>query len=95
MINKHLASLALDEDSPFTNSCLFTLDRLSLLLLLRRNYSSSAVQKRHSKVYEQPIAPSLYSILLARNKDLILNLHSWDIKGEGLKWIYKTGRGVK
>ena len=57
--------------------------------------SSSAVQKRHSKVYEQPIAPSLYSILLARNKDLILNLHSWDIKGEGLKWIYKTGRGVK
>ena len=30
MINKHLA---LDEDSPFTNSCLLTLDRLPLLLL--------------------------------------------------------------
>ena len=30
------ASLALDEDSPYTNSCLFTLDRLPLLLLLRK-----------------------------------------------------------
>ena len=30
MINKHLAFLALDEDSPYTNSCLFTLDRLPL-----------------------------------------------------------------
>ena len=29
------ASLALDEDSPYTNSGLFTLDRLPLLLLLR------------------------------------------------------------
>ena len=28
MIYKHLASLALDEDSPYTNSCLFTLDPL-------------------------------------------------------------------
>ena len=28
------------EDSPFTNSCLFTLDRLPLLVLLRRNFSS-------------------------------------------------------
>ena len=27
--------------------------------------SSSAVQKRHSKVYGKPIAPSLYSILFA------------------------------
>ena len=31
------ASLALDEDSPYTNLCLFTLDRLPLLLLLRKN----------------------------------------------------------
>ena len=31
------ASLALDEDSPYANSCLFTLDRLLLLLLLRKN----------------------------------------------------------
>ena len=31
------ASLALDEDSPYTNSCLFSLDRLPLLLLLRKN----------------------------------------------------------
>ena len=29
------ASLALDEDSLYTNSCLFTIDRLPLLLLLR------------------------------------------------------------
>ena len=90
MINKHLASLALDEikqlkmtthnqrrnwniykvggritlylneneDSPFTNSCLFTLDRLSLLLLLRRKEtSSSAVQKHHSKVYKNLSPP--------------------------------------
>ena len=31
------ASLAVDEDSPYTISCLFTLDRLPLLLLLRKN----------------------------------------------------------
>jgi len=31
------AFLALDEDSPNTNSCLFTLDRLPSLLLLRKN----------------------------------------------------------
>ena len=31
------ASLALYEDSPYTNSCLFTLDRLPLLLLLHKN----------------------------------------------------------
>jgi len=54
--------MALDEDSPYTSSCLFTLERL-LLLLLRKNLSSSAVQKRHSKVYGNPIAPS-YSIHL-------------------------------
>ena len=30
-------SLALDEDSPYTKSSLFTLDRLPLLLLLRKN----------------------------------------------------------
>ena len=30
-------ALALDEDLPYTNSCLFTLDRLPLLLLLRKN----------------------------------------------------------
>ena len=31
------ASLALDEDSPHTSSCLFTLDQLPLLLLLCKN----------------------------------------------------------
>ena len=31
------ASLALDEDSPYTNWCLFTLDRLPLFLLLCKN----------------------------------------------------------
>ena len=51
-----------NEESPFTNSCLFTLDRLPLLLLLYAETSSSVVQKRHSKVYGNPIAPSFYSI---------------------------------
>jgi len=58
---------ALDEDSPYINLYLFTLDRLPLLLLLRKNYTS-AVQKRHSKVYGNPIAPSFYSIHLAFNR---------------------------
>ena len=71
MINKYLASLALDEDSPFTNSCLFTLDRLPLLLLLRAKTSSSAVQKRHSKVYGKPIAPPcLKQYSCAKKSDL-------------------------
>ena len=56
MINKHLAS---QQDSPFTNSCLFTLDRLPLYCCYAET-SSSAVRKRRSKVYEKPIAP--YSI---------------------------------
>ena len=51
-----------NEESPFTNSCLFTLDRLPLLLLLYAETRSSAVQKRDSKVYGNPIAPSFYSI---------------------------------
>ena len=37
MINRHLAH----EDSPYTNSCLFTLDRLPLLLWLRKNISNA------------------------------------------------------
>ena len=61
MINTFGASLALDEDSQYTKSCLFTLDRLPLLLLLRKT-SYSAVQKHLSKVYGNPIAPSFYSI---------------------------------
>ena len=67
MINKQMAFLALDEDSPYTNSFLFTLDRLPLLLLLYAKTRTSAVQKRHSKVYENPIAPSFNSILLVIN----------------------------
>ena len=63
MINKHLAFLALDEDSPYTNSCLFTLDRLPFYYCYAKT-NSLAVQKRHSKVYGNPIAPSFYSILL-------------------------------
>ena len=46
MINKHLASLALDEDSSFTNSCLFTID--CLCYCCYEETSSSAVQKRDS-----------------------------------------------
>ena len=53
------ASLALDEDSPYTNSCLFTLDYCCYA-----KTSSPVVQKRHRKVYENPISPSWYSILL-------------------------------
>ena len=50
MINKHLASLALDEDSPFTNLCLFTLDRLPLLLLLHRNQFFSSPKTSQQSV---------------------------------------------
>ena len=44
------ASLALDEDSPYTNSCLFTLDRLPFLLLLRKNYFSSSPKTSQQSV---------------------------------------------
>ena len=47
---QHLKSLALNEDSPFTNSCLFTLDRLPFLYCCYAETSSLAVQKRHIKV---------------------------------------------
>ena len=51
------ASLALDEDSPYTNSsCLFTLDRC-LYYCCYAKTSSSVVQKRHSKVYGNPLPP--------------------------------------
>ena len=36
MINKQMAFLALDEDSPYTNSCLFTLDRHAFVIMLGR-----------------------------------------------------------
>ena len=32
MINKQLAFPALDEDSPYTNSCLFTLDAFAIVV---------------------------------------------------------------
>ena len=41
---QHLKSLALNEDSPFT------LDRLPLLLLLRRNYFFSSPKTSHQSV---------------------------------------------
>ena len=50
MINKHLAFLVLDEDSPYTNSCLFTLDRLPLLLLLRKNQFFSSPKTSQQSV---------------------------------------------
>ena len=75
MINKHLASLAFELDSPFTNSCLFTLDRL-LCYCCYAETSSSAVLKRHSKVYGKPIAPSLYSILLGLNISVFIIPHA-------------------
>ena len=52
------ASLALDEDSPYTNSCLFTLDRLPLLLLFRKNYFSSS-QKTSLQSVRKPYFPLL------------------------------------
>ena len=58
MINTHLAFLALDEDSPYTNSCLFTLDRLPLLLLLRKNYFSSSPKTSQQSV-RKPYRPLL------------------------------------
>ena len=36
----------------------------ALIIVVTQKTSSPAVQKRHSKVYGNPIAPSLYSILL-------------------------------
>ena len=71
MINRHWCISALDEDSPYTNSCLFTLDRLPLLCCYAKT-SSPAAKIRHSKVYGNPIAPSLYSILLETNQVMIL-----------------------
>ena len=59
MINRHWCISALDEDSPNTNSCLFTLDRLPLLLLLRKNQFSSS-----PNTSQQSVRKSLYSILL-------------------------------
>ena len=70
MINKHLASLALDEDSPFTYSCLFELDRLPLLLLLRRNYSSLAVPKTSQQSVRKTYRP-----LLVKNNPLYAANH--------------------
>ena len=58
MINKHLAS---QQDSQFTNSGLFTLDRLPLLLLLRRNYFFSSPKTSKLSV-RKTYRPSLYSI---------------------------------
>ena len=51
--------------------------------------SSSAVQKRHSKVYGKPIAPSLYSILFE------LDYHLYTITPEMVHSIvYKQSCGV-
>ena len=36
----------------------------ALIIVVTQKTSSPAVQKRQSKVYGNPIAPSLYSILL-------------------------------
>ena len=58
MMNRHLASLALDEDSPYTNSCLFTLDQLPLLLLLRKNQFSSSPKTSQQSV-RKPCCPLL------------------------------------
>ena len=55
---------------------MFTLDQLPLLLLLRKN-SSSAVQKCHSKVYGNPIAPSFYSIISLIKDIASLNLRKF------------------
>ena len=54
MMNRHLASLALDEDSPYTKSCLFTLDQLPLLLLLRKNQFSYVTAKCTKTLFPTP-----------------------------------------
>ena len=53
------ASLALDEDSPYTKSCLFTLDRLPLLLLLRKNYKFFNSPKTSQQSVRKPNRPLL------------------------------------
>ena len=80
----------IDEDSPYTNSCLFTLDRLPLLYCCYAKTSSSAVQKRHSKVYGNPIAPS-FSILLF--KPFLSFILSW-LKPFLSLWIRKGRTAV-
>ena len=57
------ASLALAEDSPY--SLMFVYIRsAAFIIVVTQKHSSPEVQKRHSKMYGNPIAPSLYSILL-------------------------------
>ena len=58
MINRHWCISAFDEDSPYTNSCLFTLDRLPLLLLLRKNQFSSSPNTAQQSV-RKPYCPLL------------------------------------
>ena len=67
MMNKNLASLALDEDSPFANSCLFTLDRLLLLLLLHRNsfFSSPKTSQQSVRKTYRPLIVFFSPCLLA------------------------------
>ena len=48
---------ALDEDSPYTNSYVCYIRSAAFCYCCYAQTSSSAVQKRHSKVYGNPIAP--------------------------------------
>ena len=49
---------ALDEDKPYTNLCLFTLDRLPLLMLLRKNLFFSSPKTSQQSV-RKPYRPYL------------------------------------
>ena len=49
--------------------CLFFVLLFTIfIIVVTQKTSSTAVQKRHSKVYGKPIAPSLYSILFGVNQ---------------------------
>ena len=68
MINRHLAHLwrQMKIHRILTHVCLHQIGCLCYCGYAKT--SSSAVQKRHSKVYGNPIAPSFYSILLGNSQ---------------------------
>ena len=67
MINKHLASLALDEIQgdiePFINLLLFVYIRLTaFVIVVTQKLVRQQSKKRQSNCVRKPIAPSLYLI---------------------------------
>ena len=86
MINRHLAHLwrQMKIHRIVTHVCLHQIGCLCYCCYAKT--SSSAVQKSHSKVYGNPIAPSFYSILLVSPLDRLI--HSYIYKYIFLLQIY-------